>query len=145
MAKPIITVDLRDLHRLQATVAGIASDKEVLRDVAKGLAVASEVQTDRRFDRRQAPDGRPWAKRDKPAPNPILEKSGDLRRSVKGEGTADAVVLKSALPYSAVHQFSKRRRPYLGWGEGDLAELGGLAEDRLASFVGGAGFVGETL
>ena len=84
MAKPIIAVDLRDLHRLQATVAGIASDKAVLRDVAKGLAVASEVQTDRRFDRRQAPDGRPWAKRDKPAPHPILEKSGDLRRSVKG-------------------------------------------------------------
>ena len=95
MAKPIITVDLRDLHRLQATVDGIASDIEVLRDVAKGLAVASEVQTDRRFDRRQSPDGRKWAERQLPTANPILEKSGDLRRSVKGEGTADAVVLSS--------------------------------------------------
>ena len=144
MAKPIITVDLRDLHRLQATVAGIASDKEVLRDVAKGLAVASEVQTDRRFDRRQSPDGRKWAERQRPTANPILEKSGDLRRSVKGDSTADAVVLSSKLPYSAVHQFSRTRREYLGWGGADLAELGGLAEDRLASFVGGS-FAGETL
>ena len=145
MAKPIITVDLRDLHRLQATVAGIASDKEVLRDVAKGLAVASEVQTDRRFDRRQSPDGRPWAERQRPTANPILEKSGDLRRSVKGEGTADEVKLSSRLPHSAVHQFSRTRREYLGWGGADLAELGEIAEDRLSDFVGETLGGGETL
>ena len=144
MAKPIITVDLSDLHRLRAKVAGIASDKEVLRDVAKGLAVASEVQTDRRFDRRQSPDGRKWAERQRPTANPILEKSGDLRRSVKGEGTADEVKLSSRLPHSAVHQFGRTRREYLGWSGDDLTELGGLAEDRLASFVGGS-FAGETL
>ena len=142
-----IRVDLSDLHLLQKEMVGALTDKAALTKVAVELAATSLKQTDTRFDERVQPSGRPWRPRKDNKPHPILERSGALRRGIAADADAGGVKLHTTTGRGDEerHQWGgDGHRQFLGWGGSDLAELGGLAEDRLASFVGGS-FAGETL
>ena len=146
-----ITVDVSELHRLRKQLANIPNDDAALAKVAAELGKQSLTQTDRRFDRRETPERRPWAARKVATDNPILERSGALRRSPEvRDADNTGVTLASALPYSAVHQWGGGgKRQFLGWGVDDLDELAETAEAELTGFVGetlgSSGFFGEKM
>ena len=127
-----IKVDLSDLSRLQAS---LTSGQE-LGEVTGRLAEMSERQTDVRFSRRREPSGKPWAERKRPAAHPLLELSGDLRKSITAEGDTaggnDGVELKGPVPYGRIIQ---SKRPFLGWGKRDQKELAAEAGRLLAGSV----------
>ena len=76
----MVTVDARDLNRLIAATGNLGDAK--LSPLTADLAAETVKQTQRRFDRRTAPDGSRWKPRKDNLPHPLLEKSGRLRRSI---------------------------------------------------------------
>ena len=136
-----ITVDLRDLETLTVYLAGAGSRD--LSALTAELAQQTVDQTSRRYDKRQAPDGKSWPPRKDNLPHPLLEKSGRLRRSIQVRALQEreATIGTAGVPYAAVHQHGSRKRniparPFLGWGGSDLTELTETAEAGLARFVG---------
>ena len=115
--------------------------------MAQQLAAAALQQHQDRFGRRVAPDGTPWAPRKDAKSHPLLEDTRRLRRSLRavpGGRQRERIDVKSwGVPYAMVHQGGSRKRniparPFLGFGEGDLLDLAGIAADSLARFVGEA-------
>ena len=74
----MVTVDA--LNRLIAATGQLGDAR--LSPLTADLAAETVKQTQRRFDRRTAPDGSRWKPRKDNLPHPLLEKSGRLRRSI---------------------------------------------------------------
>lgn len=87
---------------------------------------------------KEGPDGDSWepwtaAYSAKNSSGELLEKSGDLLDSLQASVGRDSVSLGSDLLYAAVHQYGDDKRgiparPYMGFSDDDLDELGALAE-----------------
>ena len=109
------------------------------------LAAEALRQHQRRFSRREAPDGTPWAPRKREAPHPLLEDTGRLRRSMRGVvgGRRDERIDVKAghgMVYPAVHQHGSQKlnipaRPFLGFGESDIEQLRDTSEEWLGFHV----------
>lgn len=137
-----ITVDIRDLLDLPRRVAALVDVKDSARLRAE-LATVALRQHQQRFDRREAPDGTPWEPRRDNRGHPILEETGRLRRSMHrvmaGGGDSVFGVGTRGVDYAGVHQAGSATippRPFLGFGNEDLAELAITAEGWLARHVG---------
>lgn len=81
-----------------------------------------------------------WAKRKPRNKNKTLVLAGDLKNSITYKAEADGLLLGSALPHSATHQFGRDEgyrgdpipaRPYIVVLEGDEEEMGRIHEDWL--------------
>ena len=134
-----ITVDLREVQTLLRHLGGIGSRD--LSALTAELAQQTVDQTNRRYDQRRAPDGKPWPPRKDSKPHPLLEKSGRLRRSIQARALQEreATIGTAGVPYAVVHQEGRGpipARTFLGWGGADLAELTETAEAHMARFVG---------
>ncbi|KXV50542.1 hypothetical protein AD945_01810 [Gluconobacter albidus] len=78
--------------------------------VLEAIALELEDNTRRRFTTNVAPDGSQWVPLN-PAyasgrkPLPILVQSGRLRNDLSSEVRGHTIIVGSAVPYAAVHQF----------------------------------------
>ena len=135
----MVTVDARDLNRLIAATGNLGDAR--LSPLTADLAAETVKQTQRRFDRRTAPDGTRWKPRKDNLPHPLLEKSGRLRRSI-GERDLqekEAEIGTSGVVYAGVHQHGSDRIPqrqFLGWSTEDRADLVTTADDWMERYVG---------
>ena len=134
-----ITVDLRELETLTVRLTGAAGRD--LSALTAELAQQTVDQTNRRYDQRRTPEGKPWPPRKDSLPHPLLEKSGRQRRSIQVRALQEreATIGTAGVPYAVVHQDGSGpipARTFLGWGGADLAELTETAEAHMARFVG---------
>ena len=122
------------LGRLQRGQAALEDMSQMWRDVGDYM----RKQTLRCFDGERAPDGTkwaPWSEKYKKrmeklgkGGNKILANTGELRRSLNRIEFKDRVVVGSALPYAATHQFGDAgrnipARTFLGLTEADRDEV----------------------
>lgn len=122
-----IKYDDRELQRAINRLIDAGADmSSAMREIAGHLADSVADS----FDREQAPDGTPWKplkpktkrerRRRRYAAGPILERSGDLARSILADHDETSAVAGTNLIYAATHHFGDedRRgipaRPFLG-------------------------------
>ena len=121
-----IKYDDRELQRALNRLIKAGGDlTPAMREIAGHLADSVADS----FDRQQAPDGAPWKPlkpktvRDRQrrgyGAGPILERSGDLARSILADHDETSAVAATNLIYAATHHFGDERRniparPFLG-------------------------------
>lgn len=141
-----VTVDLRGLARLRTefadgnVIAAITSTR-----LRQELAAEALRQHQQRFGRREAPDGTPWPRRRAPTgSHPLLEETGELRRSIRATPIDDGVAVRAERPVggvdvAAVHQYGSERIPqrqFLGFGTDDVDDLTLTADQWLDRWAG---------
>lgn len=139
-----IDVDIRPLRDLRRRVESAAAADMPPLPLTKRLATESYTQTQERFGRRVAPDGRPWkprvvSERYPALPHPLLEKTRRMRWSIQSFPDGDGIGQTSEPPYAIKHQRGEGNvppRPFLGWSEGNVESLAGTAGDWLTGWWG---------
>lgn len=134
-----LTVDVRDLQRLQQRLAKLTD----LTPALAAIAAYGESSTRKRLsDDKTAPDGSAWepwspayAKTRGPE-HSLLENRGDLIDSIVHDSDADQAVWGSNLIYAATQQLGDARRniparEYLGLSEDDIDEILDLVEQAI--------------
>jgi phage virion morphogenesis protein len=128
------------LDRFQQALMRVSKfRKSVLLDQLADLMLA---QNRKRLDQeKESPDGEPWAPLSpeyaaRKGGGEVLEESHSLLDSIQAQSGSDGVSLGSNLLYAAVHLYGDEARgiparPYLGFSDDDLVELGEVAEDFL--------------
>lgn len=128
------------LGQFQAALLRVSKlRKSVLLDQ---LAELMLTQNRKRLDQeKESPDGEPWAPLSpeyaaRKGGGEILEESGQLLDSIQAQSGSDGVSLGSNLVYAAVHLYGDEARgiparPYLGFSDDDMVELGEVAESFL--------------
>jgi len=90
----------------------VLKSPSLLQKINRELAREAVAEVQRGFDRRASPYGVPW--RPTKRRNPILEKTGALRRGIKPFITNGKLELRatgSAAKYAAFHQYGTRKMP----------------------------------
>ena len=78
--------------------------RKAIRSILSDIRVEMSEEFDRNFER-QGFFAEKWQRRRSPirAGRPLLIETGDLRRSIRCESTADAITFYTDLPYAAIH------------------------------------------
>lgn len=128
------------LDRFQQALMRVSKFRQsVLLDQLGDLMLA---QNRRRLDtEKESPDGEAWeplsaSYAEKKKGGELLEESGQLLDSLQAVAGSDGVTLGSNQLYAAVHLHGDPERgiparPYLGFSDDDLEDLGEVAEDYL--------------
>ncbi|WP_293393386.1 phage virion morphogenesis protein [Nevskia sp.] len=158
MAGAIVDIDLRGLLTFDQAFARIERllqhPEPLLEDIGEYLLLS----VDERFDRREAPDGTPWApvseeyaerkaagkatKRSGAVTDPgnILELTRDLRRLTRYQVDGELLLIGSDREYAATHQFGDPKRgivarPVYGMSDEDNEEAARLVIEHLTDAV----------
>lgn len=135
-----VTVKFPGLDRFQAALQRVSKFRRtVLLDQLAGLML---TQNRRRLDQEKtSPSGESWAPlsasyAETKKGGEVLEESDHLLDSLQAQSGSDGVTLGSNLVYAAVHLYGDEERgiparPYLGFSDDDLVELGEVAESYL--------------
>lgn len=135
-----VTVKFPGLDRFQQALQRVSRfRRQVLLDRMAELMLE---QNRRRLDeQKESPDGSPWAPLSpeyaaRKGGGDLLEESHHLLDSLQAQSGQDGVTLGSNLVYAAVHLYGDDSkgipaRPYLGFSDDDLVELGEVAESFL--------------
>ena len=128
------------LDQFQAALMRVSKfRRSVLLDQLADLML---TQNKKRLDQaKESPDGESWAPlsesyAETKKGSEQLEESGQLLDSLQAQSGSDGVSLGSNLVYAAVHLYGDEERgiparPYLGFSDDDLIELGEVAESFL--------------
>lgn len=135
-----VVVKFPGLARFQAALMRVSKfRRSVLLDQMGDLMLQ---QNRRHLDtEKESPDGEQWAPLSpeyaaRKGGGELLEESGSLLDSLTAQSGSDGVSLGSDLLYAAVHLYGDEERgiparPYLGFSDDDLEELGEVAEQYL--------------
>lgn len=134
-----LTTDFSGIERLQRRIDRLANPD--LQGLGEVLGAMSESQARKRLSEdKAAPDGTPWAPWSKEyagrqkGGKSYLEGEGNLIDSITFDVQGGRVLIGSDLEYAAIHQYGGTpdmkpgpagipARPYLGWGDDDLAAI----------------------
>ena len=140
MAGTRLTIDTRELDRLQASVRLMASSVRDISTLMPRLGEYLQRSTQDRFKTQTDPEGGTWAvlqphtlKRKKHNRNKILTERGYLRKHIYYQVTSpNRVEVFSDRVYAATHQFGRGNipaRPFLGLSSKDRDEIGAIVRD----------------
>ena len=149
MSQAALKYDLRQVERLKKTLQKVSAQS--FRPMMESLAQEVEVQTLRRFEHGEGPEG-PWedwsekyAERMAGKGTFILNRRGSkgLMGSIRGERRGDGVVIGSHMPHAATHQYGDDARgiparPYLGITPEDESDLVDIVNDFIDGLFPGA-------
>lgn len=153
MSSAAITFDVGKVLGLAKLMNSVCLSQDDREDLLNSLAHQLEDAAAARFATKRDPDGNPWRElteayrnslaKTHPEVRPPLEVSGDLRKSLDSQVTADHALVGATKIYAAVHQFGWPERniparPYLGVGTGDARELVAITKNFIAERFRGA-------
>lgn len=136
----------------RAVQAALENAQQALGDLTPAMSAIGEymvLRTEERFDQEQSPSGQPWAplttayleqKRRKNKILKILQREGDLIRTIVYNAEKDFVEVGTNRDYGEYHQFGTSKmpaRPYLGVNPEDEREIAAIIEDYLRDALGG--------
>lgn len=98
-----LTYNFNDLTKLKELTDRIARKAADTKSLMSQVATALKIGTQDRFESKTTPDGKPWSS--------SLFKSGDLKRKIITNYTADKAEVGSNLKYAAIHQFGGVIKP----------------------------------
>lgn len=161
-----VTVDVKDIKRLTNKLNGYSLSSSERKSLMVSLGVEIEEQTkDRFYSTQTAPDGKQWAdfadvtrryliKEGLGGTARLLNRTGQLAKSITGQASEWQVIVGSAEEYAATHQFGAKQgsfgrtsknapipwgdipaRPFLGLSSDDISDLEDLTESWLRSQI----------
>jgi phage gpG-like protein len=97
------------LARIRAIAKAIETmPPEMLGAVHKTIGRSVRRLITEGFEKRQAPDGKAWAKREDDKPHPILEETGKMRRGWRVITSPKGITAKNKMKHTRFHQFGTR-------------------------------------
>ncbi len=154
-----VTADLKEVERLTKKLNKYKFTSGERLNLMNSLGLEIEEQTKERFISTQtAPDGNPWAdfadvtrqyllKQGLGNSAKLLNREGELLKSIEGQAGEWQVIVGSALEYAATHQFGAKKgafgktsrnapipwgdipaRPYLGLSSENISDLEDLID-----------------
>lgn len=141
MSSAVVEIDVNEVKKLTDLLNGKALSSADRRNLLQSLGPEMVEQSRSRIlETQKSPDGKPWAdfadstlryleKQVRAGSVSLLNRSGDLHRSITSEVKNDwAVLVGACMEYAAVHQFGYSEknipaRPYLGVSSDDVADL----------------------
>lgn len=134
-----LTIKFPGLDQFQQALQQVSKFRRAV--LLDQLADLMLTQNRKRLDQsKESPDGESWAPLNESYAETkggeVLEESGQLLDSLQAQSGSDGVTLGSNLVYAAVHLYGDNTkgipaRPYLGFSDDDLIELGEVAESFL--------------
>ena len=150
MSSAAISVDLREIRRLESAFRDAALTPDDRRNLLRMVATELEDITVERFQTKRDPAGRPWKAisdehreflaRRFPGAEPPLVMRGDLRDTIESQVNTWEALVGATKVYARVHQegWPERNlapRPYLGIGPSDETRLVEIVGDYLGGHL----------